>query len=75
MFSLLGAPALSQFRLDKLLRSLQAVDPRITGVTARFVHFVDASQALEAKRTRTARQIADLRTAARRPGRTAAGSC
>ena len=49
MFSLLGAPALSQFRLDKLLRSLQAVDPRIAGVTARFVHFVDASQALEAK--------------------------
>ena len=49
MFSLLGAPALSQFRLDKLLRSLQAVDPRIAGVTSRYVHFVDASQALDAK--------------------------
>ena len=29
MFSLLGAPALSQFRLDKLLQSLQARDARV----------------------------------------------
>ena len=31
MFSLLGAPALSQFRLDKLLQSLQSRDARVAG--------------------------------------------
>ena len=36
MFSLLGAPALSQFRLDKLLqRLLQAAEPRVSAISAR----------------------------------------
>jgi phosphoribosylformylglycinamidine synthase len=47
MFSLLGAPALSQFRLDKLLQSLQARDPRVLGLTSRFVHFADVAQTLD----------------------------
>jgi phosphoribosylformylglycinamidine synthase len=47
MFSLLGAPALSQFRLDKLLQSLQARDPRVLGLTSRYVHFADVSQTLD----------------------------
>src|SRR5712664_2495737 len=47
MFSLLGAPALSQFRLDKLLCSLQARDPRVRAVSSRFIHFADVSQALD----------------------------
>jgi phosphoribosylformylglycinamidine synthase len=47
MFSLLGAPALSQFRLDKLLCSLQARDVRVSGVSSRFIHFADISQALD----------------------------
>ena len=47
MFSLLGAPALSQFRLDKLLCSLQARDGRVSGVSSRFIHFADVSQALD----------------------------
>src|SRR6266404_3660141 len=47
MFSLLGAPALSQFRLDKLLQTLQARDGRVSGVSSRFIHFADASQALD----------------------------
>ncbi len=42
MFRLLGAPALSQFRLDKLLQSLQAFNPRVSGISSRYVHFVDA---------------------------------
>ncbi|MGO9513398.1 MAG: phosphoribosylformylglycinamidine synthase [Steroidobacteraceae bacterium] len=46
MFSLLGAPALSQFRLDKLLQSLQARDARALAVSSRLVHFVDTAQAL-----------------------------
>jgi phosphoribosylformylglycinamidine synthase len=47
MFSLLGAPALSQFRLDKLLGSLQARDPRVSGISSRYIHFADAPQALD----------------------------
>src|SRR5450631_3998494 len=47
MFSLLGAPALSQFRLDKLLCSLQARDTRVSGISSRFIHFVGVSQALD----------------------------
>ena len=43
MFSLLGAPALSQFRLDKLLQSLQGRDSRVRAVSSRLIHFVDSS--------------------------------
>src|SRR6202167_405849 len=46
MFSLLGAPALSQFRLEKLLSALQAADSRVRAIRARWIHFVDAPQAL-----------------------------
>jgi phosphoribosylformylglycinamidine synthase len=46
MFSLLGAPALSQFRLLKLLQSLQLLNPRVSGVSSRYIHFVDESRPL-----------------------------
>ena len=47
MFSLLGAPALSQFRLDKLQKSLQTRDARVGGLAARLIHFIDASAPLD----------------------------
>jgi phosphoribosylformylglycinamidine synthase len=47
MFSLLGAPALSQFRLEKLLLSLKASEPRMVAVSARLIHFVDALRPLD----------------------------
>jgi phosphoribosylformylglycinamidine synthase len=47
MFSLLGAPALSQFRLDKLLQSLQARDGRVRAVASRLIHFIDAARPLD----------------------------
>ena len=46
MFSLFGAPALSQFRLDHLLRALRAQDPRVVGLGSRWLHFVDVSRPL-----------------------------
>jgi phosphoribosylformylglycinamidine synthase len=46
MFSLFGAPALSQFRLDELLRALKTQDSRITALSSRWIHFVDATRAL-----------------------------
>jgi phosphoribosylformylglycinamidine synthase len=46
MFSLFGAPALSQFRLDHLLRTLRAQEPRVTALSARWLHFVDDARPL-----------------------------
>ncbi len=46
MFSLWGAPALSQFRLDHLLRLLRARDSRVTALASRWLHFVDALRPL-----------------------------
>jgi phosphoribosylformylglycinamidine synthase len=46
MFSLVGAPALSQFRLDQLLRVLQSEDARISAVASRWLHFVETSSVL-----------------------------
>jgi phosphoribosylformylglycinamidine synthase len=46
MFSLFGAPALSQFRLDHSLRALRALDQRVAGLKSRWLHFVDESRPL-----------------------------
>jgi phosphoribosylformylglycinamidine synthase len=46
MFSLFGAPALSQFRLEQLLRALKVQDPRVLGLSSRWIHFVDAARRL-----------------------------
>src|SRR5258708_17918713 len=46
MFSLFGAPALSQFRLDQLLQVLKADEPRILALGSRWMHFVDTSRPL-----------------------------
>src|ERR1700683_4957793 len=46
MFSLFGAPALSQFRLDHCFRALQALDPRVKSLSSRWLHFVDDSRPL-----------------------------
>ena len=41
-----GAPALSAFRIAKLLSRLQALEPAVSGLETRFVHFVDLTRAL-----------------------------
>src|ERR1700680_1163967 len=46
MFSLFGAPALSQFRLDHSLRALKAEDKRVTALSSRWLHFVDEARPL-----------------------------
>ena len=47
MFSLFGAPALSQFRIDHSLRAVRDQDPRVTALSCRWLHFVDDSRPLE----------------------------
>ena len=39
MLQLDGAPAHSEFRLEKILAALQALEPSVRGVTTRFMHF------------------------------------
>ena len=43
-----GAPALSAFRIAKLLSRLQAIEPTVAALETRFVHFVDLKRALTA---------------------------
>ncbi len=48
MLELPGQPALSDFRLEKLLRSLQTQDDRVKSVSARFSYFVAVTATLSA---------------------------
>ncbi|MEO8444268.1 MAG: phosphoribosylformylglycinamidine synthase, partial [Gammaproteobacteria bacterium] len=43
-----GGSALSGFRLDKLLRDIQALVPAVSGVAARFLHVIDLAGPLAA---------------------------
>ena len=44
MLILPGAPALSDFRLKKQLDALKQIEPAITGLSARFMHFADVAR-------------------------------
>jgi phosphoribosylformylglycinamidine synthase len=46
MLILPGSNALSAFRTQRLLVQLQAIDPAITGVSGRYLHFIDAGAPL-----------------------------
>jgi phosphoribosylformylglycinamidine synthase len=46
MLQIPGAPALSAFRIAKLLDRLSALEPRVRALDARFVHFADVAQPL-----------------------------
>ncbi|MEJ1961223.1 MAG: phosphoribosylformylglycinamidine synthase [Gammaproteobacteria bacterium] len=65
MLMLPGAPALSPFRITKLLGLLRAREPSITGLTSRFVHFTDTERALEPSESGI---LARLLTYGPRPG-------
>ena len=46
MLILPGSNALSAFRAKRLLSALQEIDPAITEVAARYLHFIDGGDAL-----------------------------
>jgi len=54
-----GISALSDFRRQKLLQKLQAIEPKVTGVAAEYVHVVDTEGKLSASDNQ---QITDLTT-------------
>lgn len=47
MFSLIGAPALSQFRIDHSLRAMRDRDPRVSALSSRWLHFIDDRRPLK----------------------------
>lgn len=49
MIELPGAPAVSDFRIAKLRPALEALQPALGAVSARFVHFADLSRDLDAR--------------------------
>jgi phosphoribosylformylglycinamidine synthase len=49
MLQLPGPPALSAFRITKLRDRLTALDPAVSGLETRFLHFVDLAQPLGAR--------------------------
>jgi len=53
MLSLPGSPALSPFRLDKLLSALREREPGIAAVSARWMHLADLDRELTADERRT----------------------
>src|ERR1700739_4736943 len=57
MLEIPGAPALSAFRIAKLLERLAAIEPAIRGLTARFVHFADLERPLETSETHVLGQL------------------
>jgi phosphoribosylformylglycinamidine synthase len=57
MFSLFGAPALSQFRLDHSLRALRTQDSRVSALSSRWLHFVDAPRRLADSERRLLEQL------------------
>jgi phosphoribosylformylglycinamidine synthase len=52
MLIISGAPALSGFRLDKLLAAISARHPEVTGLGARFVHFAKVGEPLSSAEQR-----------------------
>src|SRR5262249_49614310 len=47
MLQIPGAPALSAFRIAKLVARLSTLEPAATSLAARFIHFVDTARPLE----------------------------
>src|SRR5215472_5664670 len=46
MLQIPGAPALSAFRIAKLLSRLQELEPRVTALASRYIHFADIERPL-----------------------------
>ena len=57
MLQLAGPPALSAFRLAKLLERLRALEPTVAEVAARFVHFIDLAEPLSTHQQEILRQL------------------
>ena len=71
MLELSGQSALSEFRLEKLLRRLRRVDGRVKGVEARFIYLVDLAEPLSAEQRE---RLEALLLSGEKPGKLSKGS-
>ncbi len=71
MLQFRGAPALSAFRIERLLATLAGIAPAVRGLAADYLHFVDVSRLLSPDETRVLERLLDAEPAARAeaPGR------
>ena len=75
MLQIPGPPALSAFRLAKLLDRLTALDPAVLGLDARFMHFAELAQPLGAEEQRVLAQLLAYGPRLPAPPDPAAGEC
>ena len=54
-----GAPALSAFRIERLLATIAGIAPAIRGLRADFLHIVDSSRPLTPAETRVLERLLD----------------
>jgi phosphoribosylformylglycinamidine synthase len=57
LLALPGAPALSGFRLEKLLARIAAVEPAVTGLSSRYMHFAALARPLSDGEQRILQQL------------------
>ena len=55
-----GAPALSAFRIERLLATLAGIAPPVRGLHVRYLHFVDVSRTLAAEERRVLERLLDF---------------
>src|SRR5256885_7761954 len=74
MLQIPGPPALSAFRIAKLLDRLGALEPAVTGLVAHFMHFAELAQPLSAPEREVLAQLLTYGPRPRAPA-DAAGEC
>jgi phosphoribosylformylglycinamidine synthase len=69
MLLLPGAPALSRFRLEKLLGALRSLDAGVAALAAHFQHFIDLERPLAADEARVLARLVESDVAPEPPAR------
>ena len=75
MLQIPGPPALSAFRIAKLLDRLGALEPTVTGLAARFMHFAELAQPLSAPEREVLAQLLTYGPRLQAPAEAGAGEC
>jgi phosphoribosylformylglycinamidine synthase len=71
MLELAGQPALSDFRLEKLVHALRKADGRVSGVEARYIYFIDLAAKLSSEHSE---RLEALLLSGEAPGRLSKGT-
>src|ERR1700730_14514398 len=75
MLQIPGPPALSAFRNAKLLDRLGALEPTVTGLAARFMHFAELAQPLAAREREVLAELLSYGPRMEAPLEAGAGEC